>query len=643
MAEPLSSPAPEPAPVASPSTTAVTPASAPVRDVKLWLLVALSAYVGGGVLQAAFQMFGNPRGVAGTLHQAFASQPWRAWAFGLALLVVTSGGASGTTLPDGLRADLRRALSSWTVLALMALGFVLTSQAGAHLLIPLAAVALSVPVTVAVARSPLVDLRLLSLPWVPWVAGGLSSLWYFVVSYTRHAHFGSGSRDMGLFLQSVWLLSRGKSPQNTVMGMNAFGDHMEFIDVLVAPTLWLWSDAGMLLLVQALCAGLGAVPVFRLARDRLGSPLAGVLASTAYFLSYEIANGVQFDWNPTTLSLGFFPWAIEAALQQRYRRMAVFLVLIGLCKENLLLYVGGFGAMLLVAGAPRRVALSALLIPAVAFLVEVKVIFPLFRDGGFRHFYFKDLGTDFTEVAVNALQSPLRVFALLFNNPQKLHGLLLPLTSTAFLPLLAPTTLLPALPGVMERFAGTFMNSWWGHHYGGPTHAVAVCSAILGGARLSAWLRARPSVESGGWLPRAASLWPAVLLLASTSLADIVGPWGPTDLFVLRKPYHPSVEDRQTMQAAVQSIPDGVAVAAQNYLLAHLADREKAFELSRAREAEYVAMTPTTNPWPFDRGYHDRLAQELLAEGWRIHFCQGNSFVLAREQGPSVPCPALGR
>ena len=38
---------------------------------------------------------------------------------------------------------------------------------------------------------------------------------------------------------------------------------------------------------------------------------------------------------------------------------------------------------------------------------------------------------------------------------------------------------------------------------------------------------------------------------------------------MLRKPYHPSDDDRATMQAAVGSVPAGVPVAAQNYLLAH--------------------------------------------------------------------------
>jgi uncharacterized membrane protein len=562
----------------------------------------------------------------------------------VALAVVTAVAARrlvAAPVLSALAPGVLAAVASWCTGALV---LALACGHGAHVLIPASAAALAIPVALLLTSARGVTDRVLAHRWLPWLAGALCAGWYFTVSYTRHAHFGSGSRDMGLFLQSVWLLSRFTSPENTVMGMNAFADHMELVDVLVAPLMWVWADAGALLLVQAVAAGLGAVPVWRMAASRLGSPASGALAAAAYFLSYEIANGVQFDWNPTTVSLGLFPWAVEAALSGRWRRMALFLVAVGLCKENLLLYVGGLGLMLAVTGAPRRVVVATVVLPAMAFAVEMKLLFPLFREGGFRHFYFTDLGTDFLDVALNLLRTPARALSVLFTPGQKVDGLLLPFTSTAFLGLLAPSSLLPMLPGILERFGSTFSNSWWGHHYGGPTHALAVCGAILGGARLRARLVARPALAAPAAEPlrHAAGLWPAVTLLLATVLVD-GGPWGATDLFVLRKPYHPSVGDRATMRAAVDSVPPAVSVAAQNYLVAHLATRPRIYMLEHARRADYVAMTPTTNPWPHDRGYHDRLAQDLLREGWRVHFCRGNSFVLSRTPGESVPCPVLGR
>jgi hypothetical protein len=277
------------------------------------------------------------------------------------------------------------------------------------------------------------------------------------------------------------------------------------------------------------------------------------------------------------------------------------------------------------------------------FVIEVKWLFPLYRDGGFRHFYFQELGKDFLDVVINVVSSPARAFVLLFQPAQKVNGLMIPFTSTSWLAWMSPAGLLTVVPGILERFGSTFANSWWGHHYGGPTHALTLCAAILGASRLKRWLVSSPLGSTAAPLRSAVALFPAMMVCASTVLVDTVGPWGATDLFVLRKPYHPSVEDRATMKAAVSAIPLDEAVAAQNYLLPHLAARKQIYMLNRAREAKFVAMTPSTNPWPYDRPYQEHLARELGAEGWLVYFCQGNSFVLAHMQGESVACPALGR
>jgi hypothetical protein len=320
------------------------------------------------------------------------------------------------------------------------------------------------------------------------------------------------------------------------------------------------------------------------------------------------------------------------AVQGRYCAMAIMLVGIATCKENLLLYIVGFAPWLLSLGAPLRVVALTCGLPIAAFVIELQLVAPAFRGGGYRHFYFEQLGASFGEVLLNAMRSPARVFALLFAPEAKIAGLLLPLVSTGFLGLAAPLALAPLVPGVVERFASTFANTWWGHHYGAPSHAIAVCAAVIGAGRLAS--------ACASAVPRVALALSQTLFLC-TLLCSFAAPWGTSDLFVLRKPYHPSVADAASMAAAVASVPPHAAVAAQNYLLPHLAARERIYLLEEARQADFVAMTPSTNPWPYDRAYHDALAQALLREGWRVHFCAGNSFELARAPGPSVACSSL--
>ncbi|MBN2359823.1 MAG: DUF2079 domain-containing protein [Deltaproteobacteria bacterium] len=482
----------------------------------------------------------------------------------------------------------------------------------------------------------------------PFVVAGMAAAWFFAVSFYRHANFGSGSRDMGLFFQTVFLLSRGRPPINTVMdiaspehAINAFADHMEFIDLLLVPLVWIWRDAGALLLAQALVTGSGVAAVMRLAQRRTGDGLAALAFGLSYFLAYPIAGGVQFDWNPTTMSIGLFAWAFDFADRRRYRGLIATLVLIALCKENLLLYVAAFGLYLLLDGHGVKLGGGVLAAALLLFGVELKLLFPIFRSGGFRHFYFRELGDSFGQVALNLAASPLRAAIQLVTPGNKVDGLFIPFSSTAWLCLAAPAPLIVALPAVGERFLGDFRNAWWGHHYGGPTAAIAICAAVIGSARLLPWLG--PLV----WrrLPGAAAATALGLAcLCATLLVDVAGRWSPTDLFVLEKPYLPPPAERAGMRAAVRAVPPDVSVAAQNYFLAHLADRDRIYELALSERAEVVVLNPTTNPWPYSGDHVRQLARRLAQRGdYALVFCAGHSWVFRRGADPAQApqCPTL--
>ncbi|MFH1808577.1 MAG: DUF2079 domain-containing protein [Pseudomonadota bacterium] len=482
----------------------------------------------------------------------------------------------------------------------------------------------------------------------PWVLAGLVAGWYFFVTFYRHHQFGSGSRDMGLFFQSVWLLSTGRAPLNTLIdipsaqhAVHAFGDHLELVDLLMVPLVWIWRDAGALLLGQALVVGSGVVAVVRLARRRLDDAVAALLLGGSYALAYPVAEAVQFDWNPTTLATGFLAWAFCLADEKRYRGMAVALFLTALCKENLLLYVAAFGLFLVVEGHGVRLGLAVGAGALFLFGLEIKLVFPLFREGGFRHFYFRQLGGGFGEVALSTLRSPLQAAMLMLTPGNKVNGLLLPFSSTAWLCLLAPAPLIVALPALGERFLADFPNAWWGHHYGGPSAAIAVVAAVHGAARLAPWLQPRLAVRLPGL--RASSLLAAVVLTA-TILVDTVGRWNPTDLFVLEKPYLPHPDERPAIRAAIRSVPDGVPVAAQNYLVAHLAAREQIYELDEWQRAQLVVLDVTTSPWPYDRRFVDHLARQLARDPqWGLRFCERHAWVFERGRDPAQApdCPGL--
>src|SRR5262249_9528716 len=101
---------------------------------------------------------------------------------------------------------------------------------------------------------------------------------------THHRKFGSWSYDMGIYDQGFWLLSRGGQSFVTVRGLEFWGHHVNLVAVLFAPFYWLGAGPSFLYVAQAFALGLGALPVYLIARDRFGTPWVGVAFAAAYLL-----------------------------------------------------------------------------------------------------------------------------------------------------------------------------------------------------------------------------------------------------------------------------------------------------------------------------------------------------------------------
>ncbi|MBI3178581.1 MAG: DUF2079 domain-containing protein, partial [Deltaproteobacteria bacterium] len=442
----------------------------------------------------------------------------------------------------------------------------------------------------------------------PYLCAALVFLIVFVQSYRRHLWFGSGGKDLGLFHQSAWLLSRFESPHNTLLGSHAFADHLEFIDIAAAPLQWIWPAAGALLLFQALLVGLGVVPLFDLAKRRLGSLSAAWLMAVVYLCGIDMQNAVMFDWNPTTCGAALLPWVVWLFERGRVVGFAFAVAALALTKENLVLYALAL-CLTLARGTERRAALAAAAVLAAWFVIEIKVLFPLF-GGEFRHLRYPALGDSGLEIARSVLASPHRAFALLLTPGAKIDGLLAPFSSVAFACVLAPRYGIAFAPAVLERFWSAHSNRWWDHHYGAGIGVLAVLAAIEGLGRLKVWADTRGRRD----LAPAAVV---AVLLACVAIASLPR-FGPGPLWVWRHSYYASPQDRRDAEALVARVPPGAPLAAQNHLLPHLSARPKLFEISRPVRAEFVALDLAQAAWPFERGYPRKLAGELLREGYGV-------------------------
>jgi uncharacterized membrane protein len=275
------------------------------------------------------------------------------------------------------------------------------------------------------------------------------------LTWLTHARFGTFGFDLGIFDQGVWLLSRFQDPFVTIRGLPLFGDHASYILLLVAPLYWVWADPRLLLVLQVACLTIPAVSIYLIGRRRLGSPLAGLAVAAAYLAFPALQWAAIWSFHPETLAAGFLGLAALAADRQRWRLMAIWLLLALLCKEDVGLVVAGFGALLWLTGHPS-VGRRTMAVGLGWFLLTVLVLIPLTNARTSPHLELN------YGIAGSGLSVVLEAIPTLAGNiwTNVVHGkggtyLLLIFAPFLGLPLLNLRWLLPAGPPILLNLAAT--------------------------------------------------------------------------------------------------------------------------------------------------------------------------------------------
>lgn len=171
---------------------------------------------------------------------------------------------------------------------------------------------------------------------------------YATISIFRHDRFASDAYDLGIFDQTIWGYSRFEIVPNTVKGVpNLLGDHFHPALMALAPAYWVWNDARVLLVVQALLLATASLPIFWWARPRLG--LAGANAVQVAFLAFwGLLAGVIFDFHELALAVPAISFGLYALLERRPWLFWSMFALGCLCKEDIALTFTAMGVYALV-------------------------------------------------------------------------------------------------------------------------------------------------------------------------------------------------------------------------------------------------------------------------------------------------------
>jgi uncharacterized membrane protein len=408
----------------------------------------------------------------------------------------------------------------------------------------------------------------------------------------RQDRFGSFDFDSGIFDQAAWL-SAHASQFDTVRGLPLYGHHATFGFFLFAP-FYLLGLAGPNVMDVAQVLALGAVPfvAYWVAR-RLGlEPWIAAVAGFVCLIHFSMSWLAQELFHPEVFAIAPLLAAYGFALREQNRAYWAMLFLAVIWKEDIALAIVGLGAVLLLQRHRRRGAYT-MLFGVVWFAAVTKVLLPYFSPTGkafYAEGFYGNLGNDFGTVGISFLTHSNRVVDHLQN--ANAVGYVRDLwTPFAFINLLAPVTLLIAIPQLLANLL-SINNFTWSlrFHYVALPLMASMLGLVLGLRRLRGLLR---SFAAG--LALAAAI--------ATALSWGVGPYSRQ----YQSGYWPltTPSNQASLEHAVSLVPAHASVSASYHLVPHLSDRAKIYSFP--------------NPWrPRNWGINDLHQQDPKKVEWIV-------------------------
>jgi uncharacterized membrane protein len=410
---------------------------------------------------------------------------------------------------------------------------------------------------------------------------------FFVLQVRLYEGLHMGTGDLAFFEQALYRTLHGEFFRTTIgtavhfEHRVAFADHFYLILLFVLPFYALLPHAYTLFFLQAVMAGLGALAIFLIARNKLQSELIATCFALSYLLypplQWATLNHCTFGFHPEN----FFPPLLLFTLyfleKRRLRLFAIFFLLALTVIEYYALLLACLGLyLLLLDKRNRRVGLAAFSLSTLWFVAATQWVIPYFRGGSAPFFY--GVLTQLTD----ALKNPESYLFLVTPLRDYLFHLLAPLL---FVPLLNLPMLATTIPNLLVNLFALTVNysvpiSGQSHHVS-PMVPVVFLSAISVVHNL---LRHIGNPSSRHKLERYGS---CILLCVALVFNYWLGPL-PFSRLVEEDPYQVIEAKTQTLREVKALIPQQASLCADD-LGVHFTQRKDLYEFPvRVGKVDFV-------------------------------------------------------
>ncbi|EYF02109.1 DUF2079 domain-containing protein [Chondromyces apiculatus] len=278
-----------------------------------------------------------------------------------------------------------------------------------------------------------------------WAGYGL---FFSRLSITNHHALNTRAIDLGYYDNIFYQSVHGKPLSCTLIRGGWHGSaHFDPLLVILSPLYLLYPRAEMLLVLQAIWVGSGVVPLYLIARDKLGKRLPSVVVAALYALYPALHGATMYEFHSLTLLSPLILWVLYFLERGWLRAYALMLIPTLLLREDVPLLLCFVGLYAIVSRRPgyARVGWLTILVSAIYFVVVKRYIMPspgIFMTGKDAHsyaYYYEDLIPNKNGVGgliVSVISNPAFVLKHIFAEAKVRYflTLFLPL---AFLPFFA--------------------------------------------------------------------------------------------------------------------------------------------------------------------------------------------------------------
>jgi len=395
---------------------------------------------------------------------------------------------------------------------------------------------------------------------------------FSIYSILRHNAFASGL-DLGNMDQTIWNTIHGDFFTLTNNGQNTsrLAVHSDFLLIFFAPVYAVWSDPRSLLITQSLYLGIGAVPLYLVAKTILKNRILAFGFALIYLFNPLIQWVNIFDYHSISFMVPAFLSLFYSALTKRWKWYWFWFAIILLIKEETALQVFMFGLTLWIIFKNKKVGITTSLISGVWFYFLFFILMPSHSASG-EHWAFAWYQNNNLNILFQKL--------LFLPEIQNYYHLLL--KSFGYLPLLGLPWVLLAAPELAINVLSTHSEMYSiKYHYTSGLIPVLLIASIYGVKYFSSLFNSRSTQVS------TVIVGVALMVVLRTNYHH--GPLPTTESCWCRI-YQVSDDDR-LFEKILSSIPSGASVTSSTEIHAHVSQRRESYILPYATSsAQYIAL-----------------------------------------------------